>query len=232
MGDSLMKKAGKLVENIFTEEVPNFDTKSKTQEDSKIEKNTEVEIIKPYQTTNNTQIDMLYTTEIDSRYESQLREAIKDADQPGPDYLEFSMAVKELEKTGMDRTTAIKTTFTILKSSGLTKEKLLSSASHYLGIINTEEQHFKESILAASNNKLEIPKKEVQELIKQNIELQTQIGKLQDQINKNKSDLEVKNQEMASSEIKIKTNTQKFNNTIEFIRGEINSFTENIKTNL
>ena len=72
----------------------------------------------------------------------------------------------------------------------------------------------------------------MQELIKQNIELQTQIGKLQDQINKNKSDLEVKNQEMASSEIKIKTNTQKFNNTIQFIRGEINSFTENIKTNL
>jgi len=232
MGESLIKKAGRLVENIFTEEIPNFDTKPEAQEDSKIKKNTENEMIELNQTNDNVHIDMLYTTEVDPRYESQLREAIKDADQPGPDYFEFSMAVKELEKTGMDRTTAIKTTFTILKNSGLTKEKLLSSASHYLGVINTEEQHFKESILAASNKKLEIPKKEVQELIKQNIELQTQIGKLQDQINKNKSDLEIKNQEMASSEIKIKTNTQKFNNTIQFIRGEINSFTENIKTNL
>jgi hypothetical protein len=75
-----------------------------------------------------------------------LQEALQAKTLDGYDYQKFLEAQKALEPVIADEATRFKAVFaTIPKSFGVTKQKLIDTAKHYIAVIETEEQAFVEA---------------------------------------------------------------------------------------
>jgi len=136
----------------------------------------------PPQTTSTVNKDVIIVDDEEMRkFNEHFDEIFEKANLPGPDYFEFSKMCTAM--SSLPDNTKIPAVFTGLQVQGLTKEKLLSSAEHYIAIINEDEKHFDVAIdqkiisevqrmrQESENLKASILQKE--EMIKQ---LQTEIG--------------------------------------------------------
>jgi hypothetical protein len=82
--------------------------------------------------------------EVDEKVYQLLSEAIERNNLPGNDFLEFMMALQNLASMAVDENVKFNMVFTTLNTTSdkLTKEKLLSSIEHYLGVIEKEKTLF------------------------------------------------------------------------------------------
>ncbi len=62
------------------------------------------------------------------------------------EYLKFKAAVGSMKELAMDETTSFKSAFATGKTMGLTKQKLISSANRYLGVLQSEGANFTEAL--------------------------------------------------------------------------------------
>lgn len=170
------------------------------------------------------------SNERDAKYEEQIRNAIKEANQPGNDFFELSSAVSSLMENnptmGIDN--AIKNAFIVLKSGGLTKDIALQTGKIYLNILKTETEKFQNAVLKSSQNKIDIPQSEINILNEQGTKLQNQIRDLEIQMEVNKQQMESKQNEINQAKTKLEVNKRKFHNTINFVESEINELLNHI----
>ncbi len=176
-------------------------------------------------------VNNMNITETDARYEEQILKSIRNADQPGPDFLEFSDAVKELRKSNpsMSEEDAVKSTYIVMKSSGVFKERLIETSEIYLGVILNEKKRFEDSILNSSQKHIEAPQKEIQELQNENSEIQNKIAELQKKAENNNRTITKKREEVALAQSKIEVNKKRFENTIQKIQNDMTSLATKIK---
>jgi hypothetical protein len=149
---------------------------------------------------------------IDIRYQEQILKAIKSADLPGPDFFEFSEAVKKLKSSNssMSLDDIIKNTYIVLSANGLSKNKILETGEHYINVLKTEKNKFEEAVQQGAKNKIEIPQSEIDELCKLNLELENQLNQIQEKINNNELLIKRKKEDIENTKQKLSLNKTKF----------------------
>ena len=211
----LFGKLGNMVHSIIYEQTPEY-LKQANGENT------------PIQTPVNNNVSMTETilpantNEIDNHFAEQIRKAIREADQPGPDFLELSDAVKKLQSLNpsMDVSTAIQNAFIVLSSGGLTKSRVLETGSIYLNVLKTQTQKFEESMLKGSQSKIDTPQQEIEQIKESNRELEKQKRELDIQIETNNRLITSKQSEIDIAKEKLSVNKAKFFNTVKNIESE------------
>jgi hypothetical protein len=160
----------------------------------------------------------------DQRFSEYFDNLFKEANIPGPDYYEFARMIAAMQ-TIPDERSRYAAAFAGLQVQGLDKEKLLSTAAEYLRVLASDADHFGSTIEAALQEKVfsraaeaEEKSKRIQALSQEILELQSQIGTMQDEMREAKSKLEAGSDAYAAESARrkrlIQGDLEKINNYI------------------
>lgn len=107
--------------------------------------------------------------ELDKKSVSALAKALRANPIKEFDYLKFMQSVQTLKEMDMDDATSIKSAFATASTMGLSKEKLIRTANHYLKVLSKEREHFAVALknqrterVSSKLNEVELMKKEIQ----------------------------------------------------------------------
>ncbi|MEK6829522.1 MAG: hypothetical protein AABY15_05340 [Nanoarchaeota archaeon] len=155
----------------------------------------------------------------DKRFSDALQQAIAENNIQGIDYFEFSQALKSMSGAGLNEAIGFQTIFTTLKvgDASFTKEKLLSSIDHYVGVLKKEEQEFKNELLAKTEQDVTSRRNRVASLNSENQELLMQIQSINEKIAKNQEEALALNSEASNSEAVIGQTNKNFITTLAHV---------------
>jgi len=166
------------------------------------------------------------------KFERYFDKLFDQANLPGPDYFEFYKMMETLEAHIKDENARISATFAALSIQGLTKQKLVESASIYKGIIEKDKASFEVALqeklksdvidrrnkLTELQNKITANSEQIQKLTKEITEAQIVMEKLKSEIveEENKLSKNSKGYQRASHAIisQISTDIQKIQSTL------------------
>ncbi|WP_235297004.1 hypothetical protein [Portibacter marinus] len=92
--------------------------------------------------------------ELDKKFVDALLRAIKNNAIKEFDYLKFMHSVKSMQDLNMDIDTSYKSAFATAQTIGLTKEKLLKTATHYVNVLRKEREHFADALKNQRSEKI------------------------------------------------------------------------------
>jgi hypothetical protein len=169
---------------------------------------------------------------VNEKFMQVLASALEGANQQGFDYFEFRQGIANLKNVPMDEATRYKSAFAMAQSMGITVDKLLGSAQHYLGVLKTEETKF---LQAAENQKsaqvgnktAEVENLEVQ--IRQKAE---QIKKLTAEIDAHQKDIGKMKDDIAQATVKVQQTVNDFSATYQLLTQQIQNDVQQIQTYL
>ncbi|MEO6131035.1 MAG: hypothetical protein ABIQ02_04255, partial [Saprospiraceae bacterium] len=104
--------------------------------------------------------------QVQDKFLEVLFDALQANNQEGFDYLEFKDFLRSLANVPMDDSTRFKSAFATAQTMGATKEKILSSARQYLGVLGNEEKKFKEALSGQRDRNLTGKQEEIKSLEK------------------------------------------------------------------
>ena len=225
--NSFLEKARAAIKSAVGDDIPDYLKEQQKIKENNLEekyKPTIMEVTENIETSNN-------EDSIDIRYQEQILKAIKSADLPGPDFFEFSEAVKKLKSSNssMSLDDIIKNTYIVLSANGLSKNKILETGEHYINVLKTEKNKFEEAVQQGAKNKIEIPQSEIDELCKLNLELENQLNQIQEKINNNELLIKRKKEDIENTKQKLSLNKTKFNNTLNKIEKEMVELINHVK---
>lgn len=167
--------------------------------------------------------------DIDERSAAFLTKAIADNDLPGFDYLEFKKSTAALMEMNMDELTALKSSFKTAEIAGLSKEKLLSAAEHYLNILDKEKLQFESAMKNQYSIKVNQKKERIDFLKGGVADGQDRINKIQAKIQELQQELQEVQAEVHHAEIGLKETEQKFLGAYNLIQERIKIDISNFK---
>jgi len=217
-------KIGKKISSFFFEEDDNVTTETSSEETSSVQAKETTDEIPNYTPKYSHADPPTLTSNQPAKNEKIykiIKDVLRDANLPGPDYLELTDTMTAFIENGMDEMPALKNAFIALKISGLTKETVLSSGKHYLDILEKERQDFGNNILQEEQSKINAPQKEISDIEDTNTKLQNDISKITSQINSNNILIEQKKREMSENTIKIQSKKKDFEFTLALFTTEI-----------
>ncbi len=169
---------------------------------------------------------------LDDKSVSFLTNALEKNNLPGFDYIEFKQSLAALSAMDMDEITAYKSAFATASTVGLTKSKLLETATHYKGILSKEKKQFDQAMKNQIQQKVAGKREEVEKL-KQQIQAHRQkIAQLEDQIGKYQNTVDNADAEINAAKEKIEATQKGFEFTHQSILNQIDKDVENINTYL
>lgn len=131
----------------------------------------------------------------DDRYAEHFDKLLRDANIPGPDYYEFARMIAVMQGIP-DEAARYNAAFAGLQVQGLNKQQLLDTASEYLRVLLTDAGQFQATVDASYQEKVRGKEGEatekaarIQALSQEILQLQQQIGVLQDEIRTSKEKL-------------------------------------------
>ena len=158
---------------------------------------------------------------LDEKSVNFLTKALEKHNLPGFDYLEFKQSLSALTQMNMEPETAFKSAFATASTMGLTKSKLLESASHYQKVMLKEKEQFDKALQNRIAERIDGKKKEVDHLIKQVAEYENKIQQLKDQISKHQQVIDNADAEIADERSKIESTKEGFELTLNSIMNQI-----------
>ena len=123
------------------------------------------------------------------RFRQHFQELFEKANLPGPDYFEFSQVKRKLQEQIPDEKTQITAAFASLSIQGLTKDILVSSAQHYIDIIQKDREGFEQAIASKQNTEVDGRNKKISGLQKLITDNNEQIQLLTKAITQSQSDI-------------------------------------------
>ncbi len=103
---------------------------------------------------------------------------------PGPDYQEYTDALKQVEGV-MDEKTKFSMIFIGFKVQGVTKARLLETGKKYIDLISTQKVEFDKEIEVIMKSEVSEKQKRVDAFAKENAEIEKQMILLNERKNKN-----------------------------------------------
>jgi cell division protein FtsB len=103
---------------------------------------------------------------------------------PGPDYQEYTDALKQVEGV-MDEKTKFSTIFIGFKVQGVTKARLLDTGKKYIDMISAQKVEFDKEIETIMKSEVSDKQKRVDAIAKENAEIEKQMILLNEKKNKN-----------------------------------------------
>ncbi|HVS97015.1 MAG TPA: hypothetical protein VHE54_11045 [Puia sp.] len=164
------------------------------------------------------------TSPVDERFAVHFDKLFTDANIAGPDYYEFARMITAMQVMPDERA-RYAAAFAGLQAQGLDKERLLATAADYLRLLGQDADSFQKTVEASLQEKVhsraaeaEEKNRRIQQLSKEILELQTQIGTMQQEIRDSQGKLEAgRNAYAVESERRrrqIETDVEKINHYI------------------
>jgi len=171
------------------------------------------------------------TGQFDQSTYDGLLEEIEKHDIDGIDYLEFTKSKKALDvMPGMSEQQKVTAAFATLKASApnLSKESLLTTADHYLGVLQNEKKEFEGAIKAMTEEQVIAREKQVSDketLIQQKLEA---IQVLNEEIALEKENITTLKHEVVNETARISGISSNFIATLQVVQNEIDTNKKNI----
>lgn len=169
---------------------------------------------------------------LDDRTIEFLTKALEKNNLPGFDYLEFKQSLGALAAMNLDESIAIKSAYATASMMGLTKEKLLQTATHYITVLNKEKQQFDAALEKQVQQRIKFKQDEVQALRKSVEEHKKTIADLQVKIEEAIKIIEAADAEMSEAREKLEGTKKNFEFTLQSIINQIEKDIEQIDKTL
>ena len=161
------------------------------------------------------------TSEMNEKVLLKLLTAIKDGQQKDFDYLKFKQSYKSLCQMGMDESTAAKSAFLTASTMGLTKDKLLNTVQHYKNLLNKEKEQFAVALKNQIANNIDAKSLEINRLQERTEENKRKIQQLMDEQIIIESEIAKLRESTELSKSKIEDTRDQFKNTFDILYAEI-----------
>ena len=165
-----------------------------------------------------------YTTpsgKADQKFIDILLNAIEKNNLEGFDYLEYKSSLQGLDNMDMDEATRYKSAFVMAKTMGVTPEKLLNSAKHYIGILNKEESKFIDALKNQRQKQVVGKEKELNRLQKEVEAKKAKIEQLKKEITLNEKSFQSIKDGINQSAAKVEKTNDRFMHAYKEILGQI-----------
>ena len=162
------------------------------------------------------------------KFKAHFEKLFADANLPGPDYFEFSKMCQAMST--LPDETRFPAVFSGLSIQGLTKQKLIESANHYIAVIDEDYQKFNAAVdqqIIADVQQMRLSSQQKAEEVKKKEEL---ILQLQAEIQKDKQDAESLAHEANEKERKAKEKYNTYKAACEAVKSGIQSDVSKINT--
>jgi hypothetical protein len=169
------------------------------------------------------------TPKIDSKILDSLIKAIESNNLPGEDYLEFTEALKALKDLPIDDNLKIQTVMATLSTKGLTKQKVMESATYYLKILENERTKFYDALKLEVDKQVNRRNEAITKLEQENKAKADQIAKLNAEIEANKATAFNLKNEILSANQKFSQTENDFLLTYNYVAEQINGNLSKIK---
>jgi chromosome segregation ATPase len=171
-------------------------------------------------------------TGLDNKSIQFLTDALSKNNLPGFDYLEFKQSLNVLAGMEMDEPTAMKSAFATASTMGLTKEKLVKTAHHYLEVLDKEKNQFDQALQRQMQQKVASKREEVEKLKKKIQEYKQKILELEERIRSSQNTVDTADEKIQAAVDKIDQTRENFEQTFQSIKNQINVDIENIQNYL
>jgi hypothetical protein len=164
----------------------------------------------------------------DQKFVDILLKAIDDNNLQGFDYLEFKSSLQALGKMNMDVATKYQSAMAMAKATGVSPDKILSSAKHYLEILKTENDKFSQAVTAQKAKLTQDQNSGLKNLKDSIASKKAQIEKLNQEIVAETQNLQKMETEIQSGAQKIAETSAKFDQAYQVVCTQITDDIKNI----
>ncbi len=181
----------------------------------------------------NTPVDLdsidVSNAKTDSKFVDVLMKAIEANNLDGFDYLEYKQSLQSLSKMDMDESTQYQSAFAMAKTMGATPTKLVSSANHYLKVLNKERSKFNQALQNQKQKQITGKENEIKQLEQGIKDKKAQIEKLQKQIEASQKKLENIKGNINKSAAKVESTNEQFLVAYKLVASQIESDIKNMQ---
>lgn len=169
---------------------------------------------------------------VDPKFTDLLLRAIESNNMDGFDYLEYKNSLKSIESVIPDEPMRYKSAFEMAKTMGLSKEKLVQSANHYLTVLTSEDKKFKDALENQKAKQIQGRTDQLATIEKAIVDKQKMIDNLTKEIEASKDQLKSVRNEINDAVVKIDVTNQQFMTSYNLVYGTIYADIEKINKNL
>jgi hypothetical protein len=166
------------------------------------------------------------------KFEKHFEKMFEQANMPGPDYYEFWKMMETLEAHIKDEKARISATFASLSIQGLTKEKLVETATKYKELINLDKAQFEKVANDKSEKDIGNKRKELQQLEETIVKHSELIQKLTKEISDSQVAMGKLKAIITEEETKLAKNKQGYNVACEAMMRKISDDINKIQTTI
>jgi chromosome segregation ATPase len=166
------------------------------------------------------------------KFEKHFEKLFDQANLPGPDYYEFMKMTETLEEHIKDEKARFSATYASLTIQGLTKEKLVDSATKYKELINRDKTQFEKIAHDKSEKEIGQKRKDLQSLEETILRHSEMIQKLTREITDSQSAMGKLKSTIAEEEAKLTKNKQGYLLACEAMMKKISEDITKIQTTL
>ncbi|MEL7020730.1 MAG: hypothetical protein AAGK47_03925 [Bacteroidota bacterium] len=166
---------------------------------------------------------------ISSKFTDVLFRAMEAADLDGFDYLEFKKSLRSLSKMPMDEATRYKSAFAMAQTMGVTPQKLIDSATHYINVLKREEDKFEKALAGQQSQQIGNKMQQITQLDNLVQQKAAQIKQLTSEIEQHQQQSEQLKKEIQTRTTKIETTKNDFIASFNALVKQIDGDMKNMK---
>ncbi len=166
---------------------------------------------------------------LDEKSVKFLTTALEKNNLPGFDYIEFKQSLSTMAGMDIPEDVAFKSAFATASTVGLTKTKLLKTATHYKKVLDTEKKQFDKALENQVQQRVGSKITEVNKLKKQITTFEAKIVELKEKIKSAQKIIDSADSEIQAAKQKIEGTREGFETTLNSIMNAIDQDIENIE---
>lgn len=166
---------------------------------------------------------------LDAKSVKFLTSALEKNNLPGFDYIEYKQSLAALSALDMPEEMAFKSAFATASTVGLTKDKLLKTATHYKKILDTEKKQFDAALQKQMKQRVGGKMSEAEKLKKQIGIIKVKIAELEEKMKTSQKIIDSADADIQAAKEKIEGTRQNFETTLQSLMNEIDQDIQSIE---